>query len=111
MANEAAQVAESLVELLGVNPTQLRHPMDGSSQVMLPSIYAWYEDPASDMDQDGDENESAYSDDEDNDADGLQALVDAEEQTLASRTNKQDDELLALTCASLAITADDITKV
>jgi hypothetical protein len=111
MANEAAQVAERLVELLGVNPTQLRRPMDGSSQVMLPSIYAWYEDPALDMDQDGDENESAYSDDEDNDADGLQALVDAEEQTLASHTNKQDDELLALTCASLAITADDITKV
>ena len=45
------------------------------------------------------------------DAEELQALMDAEEQTSEPRTNKQDDEILALTCASLAVTADDLIKV
>ena len=120
MADEAAQEAESLVKLLGVNPAQLLRPAAGSSQTMLPSIFAWYENPVHNTDKDADTDvdsedvdESIYGDDsdEDNDADELQTLVQAEEHSLASRTNKQDNELLALTCASLAVTAEDLIKV
>ena len=112
MAKEAAQEAESLVRLLGINPAQLLRSTAGVSQTMLPSIRTWYEDPVSDNDEDEDEsgNESTY-DDENDDAEELQALMDAEEQTSEPRTNKQDDEILALTCASLAVTADDLIKV
>ena len=117
MADEAAQEAESLVKLLGVNPAQLLCPM-GSSQTMLPSIFAWYDNPVHNTNKDADPDaedidESVYSDnsDEDNDADKLQALVDAKEHSLELRTNKQDDELLALTCASLTVTAEDLIKV
>jgi hypothetical protein len=121
MADEAAQEAESLVKLLGVNPAQLLRPM-GSSQMMLPSIFAWYDNPVHNTNKDADADadadaedvdESVYGgdSDEDNDANELQALVDAEEHSLELRTNKQDDELLALTCASLAVTAEDLIKV
>ena len=118
MADEAEQEAESLVKLLGVNPVQLLRPISSSSQTMLPSISAWYDNPARNADKNADADtedidESIYGDnsDEDNDANELQTLVQGEEDSLESRTNKQDDQLLALTCASLAVTAEDMIKV
>ena len=105
-ANEAAQEAESLVRLLGINPTQLLRHMGGNSLPTLPNINTWYRDSELDIDDD----ESIYGG-EDNDAEELQALVDEEEHTLEPRNNKQDNQTLALTYASLALTADDLIKV
>jgi hypothetical protein len=120
VADEAAQEAERLVKLLRVNPAQLLCHAASSLQMMLPSIFAWYENPVHNTDKDAntnvnseDVNKSTYGDDsdEDNDADELQTLVQAEEHSLESCTNKQNNELFPLTCVSLTVTAEDLIKV
>jgi hypothetical protein len=102
MALEAAQEADSLVKLLGVNPEQLWHRKSANIP-MLPSIDMWY-----DYDDDSSEHET---DDGSDDANELQNLVDIEGNPVGSRTVKQDKQLLALTYASLSITADKLTKM
>jgi hypothetical protein len=102
MAVEATQGADSLVKLLGVNPEQLWHHKSANIP-MLPSIDMWY-----DYDDDSSEHET---DDGSDDANELQNLVDIEENPVGSRTVKQDKQLLALTYASLSITADKLTKM
>lgn len=99
MAIEAAQEANSLVKLLGVNPEQLWRRKSVNIP-MLPSIDMWY-------DSDDESSEHKGSDD----ANELQNLVDNEENPVSSRTVKQDKQLLALTYASLSITADELTKM
>jgi hypothetical protein len=41
----------------------------------------------------------------------LQRLLDGEGQTSETRTAKQDNGVLSLACASLALTVDDMIKV
>ena len=106
-ANEAAQEAESLIQLLGVNPSQLLRHMGGNLPKILPGISTWYQDDKSKIEDD----ESIYEDDDDDDFEELQALVDAEETTLESHSCKHDDQVLSLTFASLALTADEMTKM
>ena len=80
--------------------------MGGNSLPTLPNINTWYRDSELDIDDD-----ESICRGEDNDAEELQALVDEEEHTLEPRNNKQDNQTLALTYASLALTADDLVKV
>jgi len=102
MAIEAAQEANSLVKLLGVNPEQLWRRKSVNIP-MLPSIDMWY-----DSDDESSEHEMDNGSD---DANELQNLVDNEENPVGSRTVKQDKQLLALTYALLSITADELTKM
>jgi hypothetical protein len=95
-ASEAAQEAESLIRLLGVNPSQLLRHMGGNLPQTLPGISTWYQDDESNIEDDG-----AIDGDDDDDFEELQALVDAEETTLESRSCKHDDQVLSLTFASL----------
>lgn len=106
VANKAAQEAESLVRLLGVNPAQLLRHMGANLPPTLPSINMWYQDSQSDVDDD----ESMY-DEEENDIDELQALIEGDEHTVDPYSIKTDDKVLALTFALLALTADEHIKV
>jgi len=87
IAIDAAQEADSLVKLLGVNPKQLWHCRAANLIPMLPGINMWFNLDA------GDESLSEDCDE----AQELQNLI--------------DQHLLALTCASLAATTDDMIKV
>jgi hypothetical protein len=80
--------------------------MGGNLPQILPGISTWYQDNKSNIEDD----ESIYGDDDD-DFEELQALVDAEETTLESRSCKHDDQVLSLTFALLALTADEMTKM
>ena len=73
---------------------------------MLPSLNTWYRDSESDINDDESVYEEAYDD-----VMELQALVDGEEHGLNPRSREQEEQLLALTYASLAVTADELSKV
>jgi hypothetical protein len=113
--DEAVQEADSLLALLGLIPGQL-HCMQKSKTAMLPSIDSWFK-----MDNlanhNNDINASESSDDEWSDSESLseaqelQNLLDHEEDPTLLRTRKQDEELLNLTCAAMAILADEAIKV
>ncbi|KAJ7670785.1 hypothetical protein DFH06DRAFT_980885 [Mycena polygramma] len=105
-AAEAAEESDSLIALLGLAPSHL-HPGAVSSIPVLPSIDSWYnvvedEDSASDS---GSISEAQQ----------LQDLIDQAEElvedTTARHPRKQTQELLNLTSAALALTADDMIKI
>jgi hypothetical protein len=108
-AREAAQEADSLIALLGVVPGQL-HRLQGAATV-LPSIATLL----AGQPEEDDEIllEGSDSDDEESisDARELQNLIDGEEDINISRTRAQDSQMLTLTCAALAITADEMMNV
>ena len=104
-----------MLALLGLVPGQLRR-MQKSKTAMLPSIDSWFKmDNLANHNNDIDASES--SDDERSDSESLseaqelQNLLDHEEDRTLSRTRKQDEELLNLTCAAMAILADEAIKV
>lgn len=112
MAEQAAQEADSLIALLGLTPSQLRRIQEQRSTTTLPSITSWFQAPG--------EAESAsvidLSDDEFNneslsEAQQLQNILDHEEDKSLSWNQKQEEQLLNLTCAAMAIVADEAMKV
>lgn len=112
-AEQAAQEADSLVELLGVKPSQLRRMQALASSgagptVTLPSIGAWFED---DSDIDVLPDDIFYDDeasDDVSDAQELQFLLDREENTDTLRPAlEQDNRIMRLTCANLSVIADE----
>ena len=105
MAVEAVQEAESLAKLLGVSPEQLWAHRAANSITIVPSAHTLH------TDSDLEDNDYSISGEEENDMEELQCLIDAEENTTDSHTRQQDERSLALTFASLAITADDMTKM
>ena len=107
-AEVAAEEAESLFALLGVVPSQLQ----GNGAIRLPSIHTWFDLDGMDGDEDNTIRiESESADEEDNDACELQDLLDRDEATLVSRSQKTEDRLMGLTCAALTVTADDMIRV
>ena len=109
MGVEAVQEAESFAKLLGVSPEQLWACRAANSITIVPSVRMLHTD--SDLDSDSeDDNDSIYGEEE-NDAEELQCLIDAEENTTDSHTCQQDERSLMLTYTSLAITANDMTKM
>ena len=109
IAIDAAQEADSLVKLLGVNPEQLWRRRTANPIPLLPSLNMWYHSDTDDGSSD--DSESSEDGDDCNDAEELQQLIDGEENPVGARTPKQDQHLLALTYASFAATADDLIKV
>ncbi|KAJ6459147.1 hypothetical protein C8R47DRAFT_1028273 [Mycena vitilis] len=104
-SEEAAAECESVIALLGISPAQLYE----NRAAPLPGIGTWFSDEPDDV-----EDTVEDFDDElpDCDAEELQALIDAEERLDApSRSVKADRELMSLTCASIAVSADDYMRI
>ncbi|KAJ7722682.1 hypothetical protein B0H16DRAFT_1334577, partial [Mycena metata] len=101
-AAEAAEESDSLIALLGLAPSQLHGGLTPVAPI-LPSIGSWY-----DAEQDDEPDSDADSISE---AQQLQDLIDKAEVSTASRSRKQDQELLNLTSAALALAADDMIKI
>lgn len=104
IASEAADESESLIALLGLAPSQL-HEGAVHTLPMLPSINTWY-DAAGDSDADSDSDVDSISE-----AQELQNLIDKAENAGVSRTRAEAKEILNLTSAALALTADDMMKM
>jgi hypothetical protein len=75
----------------------------------LPSITSWFQEAPAPIISDSD-----FGDDHDkilSEAQELQNLLDNEEDKSLSRTQKQEVKLLNLTCAAMAVIADEAMKV
>jgi hypothetical protein len=110
IAREASEEADSLVALLGIVPGQL-HRLHGVPTVVLPSIVSLL---AGLPEEDDDITSLASSDADDqsiSEAQELQDLIDGEENINVSRTRAQEEQMLTLTCAALAVTADEMMNV
>ncbi|KAJ7708424.1 hypothetical protein B0H16DRAFT_1746298 [Mycena metata] len=102
VAAEAAEESDSLIALLGLAPSQLHAGMTPTVPI-LPGISLWYNaEEDSEPDSDADSISEAQQ---------LQDLIDKAEVSVASRSHRQDKELLNLTSAALALTADDMIKI
>jgi hypothetical protein len=116
-ALQAMEECESLLVLLGIDPSMLQDKIARQSSVRLPAIDSWYSDPLADRDNGGDnssddgDDESCYGSDDSstNDAAELQELMDQTEGRDFSRSH--NDKLTRLTCAAMAITSDEMAKV
>ncbi|KAI0039353.1 hypothetical protein FA95DRAFT_1577642 [Auriscalpium vulgare] len=129
-AVQASDEADSLIHLLGVNPNLVRAGFkvlpSGQSSVAWPVHLPTLPDGSGDLDGGhgpsggADDSESAHEFDYDSEPGGAQQLQDifnAEEVnqwsdgTKAPRSHALDEKLLALTCASFAVMADEQTKL
>ncbi len=109
IAEEAADEAESLFALLGIAPSQLQ----GSDAVQLPSIHTWLDSESDRMAEDDNNWMDMESGNEDFDGDAceLQDLLEQEEAGQVSRSRETQGRLMSLTCAALAVTANDMMRV
>ncbi|KAJ7034214.1 hypothetical protein C8F04DRAFT_1350091 [Mycena alexandri] len=99
-AAEAAEEADSLA------PAQL-HASLAPPLPLLPSIDLWYNSSGeNESDSDSDSDADSISE-----AQQLQDLLDKAEVAVASGTRKRRQEILSLTSAALALTADDMIKI
>ena len=120
-AQEASEEADSLIRLLGLRPQQINQfslKKNYITPVFLPSIDSWFSDfldsgaKLNDEKSDNISITSIDSDDESiSDAQELQNLLDREERMDISRPANQERSLTNLTCAALALSADDVMKV
>lgn len=113
IADAAAQETDSLLTLLGLVPGQL-YQLQKSAMVALPSINSWFETDTATNSEDVDipDDSDDGSDTESlSEAQELQDLQDHKEDRTLSRTRKQEDQLLDLTCAAMAVMADEAMKV
>jgi len=107
---------ESLLVLLGVDPTLLQ-ARQGSVQLL--AISSWFLDQSAapnDEDSDNDcsnADDNPYSDNESDtdEAAELQELMDRVDGNEFSFTPAQDDKLTRLACAAMAITSDEMAKM
>jgi hypothetical protein len=106
ISEEAAQEADSLVALLGIDPDMLHRPHHApSSSMWLPSISSWIDD--SDLENEDSDNDS----EEIREAEELQKILDNEESSPISRGEKIDQRCLNLMSAALAIASEEATIV
>ncbi|KAF8809165.1 hypothetical protein BYT27DRAFT_7210458 [Phlegmacium glaucopus] len=105
----AAEEANSLIALLGVNPDSLHHNQNPQApSVFLPSVSSWLKDPYKMLDfDDSDLDDDLSNDDEESEAQQLQHLLDEEESSSIMRTQQVDERCLNLTSAALALAADE----
>ena len=109
-AEEAAQEADSLVSLLGIDPRLLHRPQ---STAWLPSISSWMGDSDSGeiIEDEPDIDESEGEQEIVSEAEQLQQILDDEESSPISRHVKIDRRCMNLTSAALAIAAEEATVV
>ncbi|KAJ7504705.1 hypothetical protein B0H11DRAFT_1852265 [Mycena galericulata] len=96
----AAAEAEALISLLGLVPEQLHR----KKAAPLPGIAAWYDDDDENTahDEEFDDNDEIRP----SDAEELQVLLDQQENA-PIRSTRMEQEVMSLTCASIAVTADE----
>jgi hypothetical protein len=103
----AAAESDALISLLGLVPGHLHRKQSAA----LPSIGAWYTEHNDS--ESGIEHEEEFDHDDENapsDAEQLQALID-EQETAPMRSARIEREVMSLTCASIAVTADELMRV
>jgi hypothetical protein len=108
VAEIAAQEANSLIALLGVNMELLHRPQNSQRSIWLPSIDSWLEDDLDALELDSE------SDDSDNDlgeAEELQRILDDEEASPISRSERINRKCMNLTSAALAIVTEEAVVV
>ena len=109
IAQAAAEEADSLINLLGIDPARLRHLKRlGLQTTTLPSIDTWL--PAKELDE-----LAAAEDSEDNtensEQEVLQNILEQETNPTLSRTNRQDETVERLSYAAAVLVAEDMVKV
>ncbi|KAF8167513.1 hypothetical protein B0H34DRAFT_854442 [Crassisporium funariophilum] len=111
-SQSAAEEANSLIALLGVNVSTLHH--NQSASTWLPSVSSWLDNshanPNSDV-SDHDSDDDSDDDDKESEAQQLQDLLDQEESSSITRTRRVDERCLNLTSAALALAADEAAIV
>jgi hypothetical protein len=121
-AKQAMEECDSLIVLLGLDPSSLHSRVARQTPQHLPAIGSWYFNKSrnrkgcnavgKDSTSDEVESDTDGSDDgSDDDANKLQELMDHVEKGKFSLTSEQDDALTRLSCAAMAITGDDMAKV
>jgi hypothetical protein len=118
-AKQAMEECESLVVLLGIDPSLLQETYQSS--VQLPAISSWYSNALTtgrNSDGDSSSGDDGYdidyesdADDRINDAAELQELMDQIECGEIPLSRMQEDTLTRLMCAAMAITSDEMAKV
>ncbi|KAG6905164.1 hypothetical protein DXG01_004460, partial [Tephrocybe rancida] len=117
VASEAAQEADSLLVLLGLSPKELHHARATFAlDITLPSIDGWYpllhkQDDSTSPELDSDDEFVDTDTESLSEAQELQELINREENKKLTRTKKQEDRTMNLTCAAMAVTADETMKV
>ncbi|KAJ6522433.1 hypothetical protein DFH09DRAFT_1421922 [Mycena vulgaris] len=113
-AQEAAAESDSLVAVLGIAPAQLHQKLQARAHQhpVLPSIGSWLKN---DDDESEEEDEEEFDNEDVNapsEADQLQAIIDMYEHPDAPLLGvKEDRKVMSLTCASIAITADEQMRI
>jgi len=109
-SQSAAEEANSLMALLGVNPDSLHNLQ--ASNTWLPGVKSWLKDPITSDFEDSDRgSDSDFSDDEESEAQKLQCLLDEEESSSIMHVRRVDEHCLNLTSAALALAADEAAIV
>ena len=103
IADVAAQEADSLIALLGVNASTLHNP---HSQPWLPSIGSWLDNDLDFLDQD-----SEFEDPTSDEIVNLQRILDEEENSPITQSAKVDKQCLTLSGAAISLIAEDATAV
>jgi hypothetical protein len=118
ISEAAAQEADSLVALLGIDPEMLHRPHHATSSTMpvwLPSLSSWMPVDASDSGKIMENDLDLEPEDSDNEevceAEELQNILDNEESSPISRSEKIDQRCLDLTSAALAVASEEATIV
>ncbi|KAJ7834395.1 hypothetical protein B0H13DRAFT_2426922 [Mycena leptocephala] len=104
IAHQAAEESDSLIALCGLGPSQMRSAAARMAPI-LPSINAWFEDESEDLSDTGSDMDSISS------AQELQDLIDRAEDPTVSRSRARGDQFVNLTCAALALSADEMMKI
>ena len=102
IAENAAQEADSLVALLGVNPRVLHKTITSLPQ-WLPSIHTWVDDEIDALEH----FEPPEEADDFGEAEYLQQILDHEEDSPITRSLKTDQKCLSLTSAALALAMEE----
>lgn len=111
VSEQAGEEANSLVALLGVDPEML-HRSHRVPSMWLPSISSWMNDSGEAKEDDLDlEPEDSDNEEIRDVVDELQKILDDEESSPISRSEKIDRRCLDLTSAALAIVSEEATIV
>jgi len=116
VAEEAAQEADSLVALLGINAERLhRFQASNPQSQWLPAINSWFrDDDLGGVDQNIECDLVADFDakyDYENEAEELQKVLDQEENSPITRSRRLDEKCMNLTAATLALAADETIQM
>lgn len=118
-SRQAADKCNSLISLLGLVPRQVLSYATtgiGSHPVIpcIPSIGSWFKTPINlgrSVDDDTESLYSEYDNESISEAQQLQDILNKEEDLTLQQTKAQETEIAHLTCAVIAVTTDEITKV